>query len=78
MSLNNLGNWLSDLGRREEAFAAAQEAVQILSPYFLRFPAAFAAWMTIMVRNYLKYSEAVSADPDQGASGANPRGARST
>jgi hypothetical protein len=29
MSLNNLGARLSDLGRREEALAAAQEAVDI-------------------------------------------------
>ena len=29
MSLNNLGMGFSDLGRREEALAAAQEAVDI-------------------------------------------------
>ncbi|MEA2599153.1 MAG: hypothetical protein QOF89_145 [Acidobacteriota bacterium] len=63
-SLNNLGNRLSELGR-EEAFSATEEAVQALSPYFLGFPAAFAAWMTIMVRNYLKYAEASGAEPDQ-------------
>jgi hypothetical protein len=31
MSLNNLGNRLSDLGRREDALAAAQEAARIES-----------------------------------------------
>ena len=30
MSLNNLGNRLSELGRREEALAAAREAVELL------------------------------------------------
>ena len=29
MSLNNLGHQLSELGRREDALAAAQEAVEI-------------------------------------------------
>jgi tetratricopeptide (TPR) repeat protein len=33
--LNNLSNCLSDLGRREEALAASDEAVRVLAPYFL-------------------------------------------
>ena len=65
MSLNNLGNRLSDLGRREDALAAANEAVRALRPHFLQHPAAFADWMVTMVRNYLQYAEAAGVEPDE-------------
>jgi tetratricopeptide (TPR) repeat protein len=41
MSLNNLANRLSELGRREEALAAAQEAVQIRRALAAARPEAF-------------------------------------
>jgi hypothetical protein len=53
-SLTNLGKDLSKVGRREEALAAADEAVQTLASFFERLPEAFAAWMRIMVSNYQK------------------------
>ncbi len=40
------------LGRREDAFEAAEEAVRILAPFFERLPEAFAGWMRIFVGNY--------------------------
>ena len=50
MSLNNLGNRLSELGRREDALAAAQEAVTLLAPFFLRLPKTHAQWMIAMAQ----------------------------
>jgi hypothetical protein len=41
VSLNNLGNRLSELGRREEALAAAQEAVAIRRQLAQQHPEAF-------------------------------------
>ncbi len=41
MSLNNLGNRLSDLGRREEALAATEEAVDIYRQLAAARPDAF-------------------------------------
>ncbi|MDW7992902.1 MAG: tetratricopeptide repeat protein, partial [Anaerolineae bacterium] len=64
-SLNNLGNRLSDLGRREEALAAYEEALRALTPFFLQFPAAFAGWMTTIVRNYLEVCQALGRKPDE-------------
>jgi hypothetical protein len=63
-SLNNLATFLSNLGQREAALAAAQEAVAILSPFFLALPSAFAQWMATMVGNYLKYAEQSQREPD--------------
>jgi hypothetical protein len=65
MSLNNLAAVLSDLGRSEEALVAAQEAVTLLRPYFLRQPAAFASWMKMIVEVYLRECEANQMNPDQ-------------
>ena len=64
MSLNNLGNRLSDLGRREEALAATQEAVEILKPFFLQQPLAFSSWLAIMLRNYARNAEEAGQEPD--------------
>lgn len=63
-SLNNLATFLSNLGQWEAALGAAQEAVTILSPFFLALPPAFAQWMLTMVRNYLNYAEQVPREPD--------------
>ncbi len=41
MSLNNLANTLSDLGRREEALAAAEEAVGLYRELAAARPDAF-------------------------------------
>ncbi len=64
MSLNNLGNRLSDLGRREEALAAAQEGMRLLRPLFLQHPRAFASRMVMLCRTYLRLCEAAKREPD--------------
>jgi hypothetical protein len=64
MSLNNLGGTLSALGRREDAHAAAVEAVMTLSPLFLRLPQAYAQRMSVMARGYLERCESNGVEPD--------------
>ena len=64
MSLRNLGNRLSELGRREDALAATHEAVTLLGPFFLRFPAAYAQWMAVSYNQYLELSEKIGVEPD--------------
>ncbi len=64
MSLNNLAISLSDLGRREDALTAAQEAVSTLRPHFLKFPHAHAPNMQVMANNYSQRCEQLSAEPD--------------
>lgn len=59
--LNDLSNRLSGLGRRGEALSAIEEAVGALGPFFHQHPPAFAAWMRIMVGNYVKRA----SDADQ-------------
>jgi hypothetical protein len=63
-ALNNLATFLSNLGQREAALAAAQEAVTLLSPFFLALPSAFAPRMLMAVRNYLNYAEQLQREPD--------------
>ena len=55
---------MSELGRREDALAAAHEAVEILAPFFLKFPAAYAQWMDVMARRYLELSQSLGVKPD--------------
>jgi hypothetical protein len=63
-SIYNLSLRLSDLGRREEALAASEEAVRILGPYFLAQPAAFQARMDIMVKEYVRIGHDAGQEPD--------------
>jgi tetratricopeptide (TPR) repeat protein len=51
MSLNNLGTKLSDLGRREDAFNATQEAVEIYRQLALRRPDAFLPDLAVSLNN---------------------------
>ena len=44
MSLNNLGATLSDLGRREEALAATQEAAELYRRLAAQQPDALTTW----------------------------------
>ncbi len=62
-SLNNLANRLSELDRREEALERAQEAVQTLAPFFAGLPLAFAHWMTVFLRSYLRICGEAGAEP---------------
>jgi tetratricopeptide (TPR) repeat protein len=63
-SSHNLSLRLSDLGRREEALAASDEAVRTLAPYFLGLPAAFQAWMDILVKKYMWIAHEAGREPD--------------
>ena len=67
LSLNNLSNRLSDLGRREEELAASEEAVELLLPYFERFPAALAQNMGIMANNLLERLLEAGREPGEHA-----------
>ncbi len=51
MSLNNLANGLSELGRREEALAVAQEAVQIRRALAAARPEAFTHYLAGSLNN---------------------------
>ena len=64
-SLNNMGWLLSDLGRREEALRATEEAVRTLSPFFVRYPDAFFPRMEIIGRTYLELLAEFGREPDE-------------
>ena len=63
-SLHNLAICLSELGRREDALAAAEEAVRLLKPYFLQQPAAFAKAIIAYARDYIRRCELAGREPD--------------
>ena len=63
-SLNNLGDRLNALGRRELALDVSEEAVTILLPFFRRFPAAFTHYMSVMVQNYEQRAQEAGREPD--------------
>ena len=56
---------LSDLGRREEALAVAEEAVSTLRPLFLSEPFAFERMMRVIRATYLACYSANGRAPDQ-------------
>ena len=64
MSLNNLGNRYSALGRRAEALEAYREAISTLAPYFDQYADALAHNMGIMVRGYLRVAGELGREPD--------------
>ena len=65
VSLNNLGNRLSEVGEEEEeARVAYEEAVRTLAPFFLQLPAAFADRMSYMVQDYVNACQALGREPD--------------
>jgi hypothetical protein len=64
VSLNTLAHLLHTSGKNEEAFAAVDEAIHILAPFFVRLPAAYAAWMVSMARNYTECCNAYGSPPD--------------
>jgi hypothetical protein len=68
-SLNNFSKRLSDLGRREEALLAIEEAVEILHPFFDRHPKAYAEWAEAMLDNLRQCSAEVDREPDAGLVG---------
>jgi 2-keto-4-pentenoate hydratase/2-oxohepta-3-ene-1,7-dioic acid hydratase in catechol pathway len=63
-ALNNVAIHLSELGQREAALAAVQEAVATLAPFFLALPKAFADRMVMAARNYLKHAKQLNQQPD--------------
>ncbi|MBY0277661.1 tetratricopeptide repeat protein, partial [Candidatus Binatia bacterium] len=65
MSLNNLGNMLSELGRREDALDAAREAAEVLWPHTMRLPGGFDAWLKVIAANYVRRCEEAGVDPDE-------------
>jgi len=64
LSLCLLSSWFGELGRNEEAAAAAYEAVEILAPIFFKRPGTFSQQMTIMTLQYLESCEALGVKPD--------------
>ena len=54
-SLDKLAIALSDVGRREEALAAGEEAVELLGPFFKAAPQVFGERMRTVGNNYLRY-----------------------
>ncbi len=56
---------LSALGCREDALAAAEEAVRTLAPFFLRLPDAFEHWMAIFVPHYRQLAEDAGRPVDE-------------
>ena len=53
-SHDNLSSCLGNLGRREEALHACNEAVSFLLPLAERFPDAFGLWLRSMAANSLR------------------------
>ena len=64
-SLNNYANRLSDLGDRQGALGAAQEAVRTLAPLFAALPDAYAQNMAVMAQNYIKRCEEAETQIDE-------------
>ena len=65
MSLSVLGDTLEALGRVADAVAMDEEAVRLLSPYFLRQRAAFAAAMLAYARDYIRRCQLAGREPDE-------------
>jgi hypothetical protein len=64
MSLSVLGDVLEVLDRIPEAIPNDEEALRVLTPYFLRRPAAFAGAIASYARDYIRRCELASRDPD--------------
>lgn len=47
------------------ALAAAEEAIRVLAPHFLRNPGWHARWMGLHLQNYAKMCEAEGRAPDR-------------
>jgi tetratricopeptide (TPR) repeat protein len=64
MSLNNQSNRLSELGRREEALAAIEEAITIRRPLANAFPAIFASRYASSLENRAGILSALGRDAE--------------
>jgi tetratricopeptide (TPR) repeat protein len=64
-SLNNLSNRLAELGRREDALSAIEEAVRLLAPHFLVLPKAYEGWMRIVAGGYWQQANELERPIDQ-------------
>jgi len=63
MSLNNLGGMQSDLGQHEAALVSIQAASNLYWPFFQQHPQAFARNADIVLRNEVRYLEALNQQP---------------
>ncbi len=59
-----MADCLEGLEQTEQALSADHEAVEILSPYFLAHPQAFASLMAWIVQGYLRRCESAGQEPD--------------
>ncbi len=66
VSWNNLAGLLRRGGAtQDEALAASESAIRILSPFFLRLPAAYSSWMASTLRCYVECCDASGKAPDR-------------
>ncbi|MFZ5895585.1 MAG: tetratricopeptide repeat protein, partial [Myxococcota bacterium] len=68
MSLNNLGAMLSDLGRREEALAAAEEGVAITLPLARKYSRTSGAMLRSLCDNVEATLAALGRAPESSGS----------
>jgi tetratricopeptide (TPR) repeat protein len=61
--LNNLGLMLRELGRREEALACFEEALNMIWPFFMSRSHAFMRNTGLMIRNLLQTYDALQRSP---------------
>ncbi len=63
LGLDSLASTLSGLGRHAEAFAAVEEAFDLLAPGFRRNPGALREPMQEVATHYQKHAEAAGRQP---------------
>jgi len=65
MALLELSRALQDAGRDDDALAAAEESVRVLSPAFLARPARFAIPMRTVIAQYAAQAQRLRRPPDE-------------
>lgn len=64
VTLSNQAHQLRELGKPQAALAAAEEAVELLTPFFVDNPEAYWTWTTLALGNYMRACEGAGREPD--------------
>jgi tetratricopeptide (TPR) repeat protein len=65
-TLSNQAHQLRELGEPQAALTAAEEAVQLLTPFFVENPSHYMEWTALALGQYLGTAEEVGMEPDMG------------
>jgi tetratricopeptide (TPR) repeat protein len=64
VTLSNQAHQLRELGEPQPARVAAEEAVQLLTPFFIENPSHYMHWTTLALGHYLGAAEEAGLEPD--------------